>query len=235
MRKYNLTAKMKKILFFLFTFSFLFSSCTTVYIPTEVNTPVFRDEHRVTAGLSFGISGIGLQSGYSLTKQFAVIADGSYLDQKGNDNEDFLKYGEIGLGYYRTIDRSKLVSFEVFTGLGFASARSKDVKFDYTETGNYYKLFLQPDVAFSLGWMDFIFACKVSVIKFTSYSYMHQKDIITEGLPSAIEIQPAFTFRLGSPVFKIRYQLGTSSISRINGPVFGSEKLFSAFGVVFQF
>jgi hypothetical protein len=225
----------KKILFLLFTLTFLFVSCTTVYLPTEVNTPMFRDEHRVTAGLSIGAYGVSLQTGYSLTKHFAVIADGSYLNQKSVDNEDFLRFGELGIGYYKILDKSKLVSFEIYGGAGFAYARSKDVRYDYLEEGNYNKIFLQPDFALFFGGIDMIFACKMSVIKFTSYSYSQHNENLITGEPSALELEPAFTLRFGSPNFKIRIQIGTSAIGNLDGPVFGRRRLYSALGAVFQF
>lgn len=225
----------KNILLLLFALTFLFSSCTTVYIPTEVNTPMFRDEHKISAGLSFSVCGPSLQTGYSLTKHIAVIIDGAYANQKSSDHEDFLRFGEFGLGYFTILDKSKLVSFEVFTGIGFAYARSKDVRYDYLEEGNYNKIFLQPDFALSMGGIDMIFACKMSIIKFTSYSYSQHMVNIIEGEPSALEFEPAFTLRFGSPNFKIRLQLGSSAIGILDKPSFGRQKLYTALGVVFQF
>lgn len=225
----------KKILFLLFTLTFLFVSCTTVYIPTEVNVPMFRDEHKGTVGLSYSMGGAGMQAGYAFTKQLALIGDVSFLNQKTNDREDFLRYGELGIGYYKTLDRSKLVSFEVFAGTGFASARSKDVQYNITETGSYYKIFFQPDLGLSFGWIDMIFACKMSLIKFTSYSYARKQDPLIEGEPSGMGFEPVLTLRFGTPAFKIKYQLGISSVGIINGPAFGREVIVTSFGAVFLF
>jgi hypothetical protein len=210
----------------------MISSCTTVYIPTEVNTPVFRQEHQFTAGVSVSEAGMGLETGFAITKSIGVMAEGSYLNNNSGDVHNFMRYGEFGLGYFNKFKRES--SIEIFSGIGFAYARSTDTKFNYAESGYYNKIFLQPDICYSIGEMDFIIALKMSLIKFTKYSYSHDQTAETNVEPSAFEFQPAFTLRFGAPFFKIRMQIGASNVSVTEGPDFERMIFGGALGIVIK-
>ena len=66
-------------------FTLILSSCTTVYIPTEINAPAFSESSQFKGGISIGNSGTNLQAGYSFYKKFAAIGDISYLDRNGSE------------------------------------------------------------------------------------------------------------------------------------------------------
>ena len=219
----------------LFLITIFLSSCTTVYIPPEVNTPIFKDEHTFSAGLSYSLCGTNVNAGYSFTKHIAAITSASFLNTKNSDNEDFQNYGEFGIGYFysKKFEREQGFSFEIFGGYGFANARSKDVKFNVTEEGHYYRIFVQPDFAYSFGWIDLDAAIKFSSMKFTSYQLSGRLN--ATGSPSAFGWEPVFTIRIGSPLFKVKYQLGISNIIESNNPFFGKEAMISSIGAVVQF
>jgi len=219
----------------LFLITLFLSSCTTVYIPPEVNTPIFKDEHTFSGGLSYSLCGTNVNAGYSFTKHIAAITSASFLNTKNSDNEDFQKYGEVGIGYYscNKYERETGVSYEIFGGFGLANARSKDVKFNLTEEGRYYRIFIQPDFTFSFGWIDLDAAIKFSSIKFTSYQLSGRLN--ATGSPSAFGWEPVFTMRIGSPYFKIKYQLGISEMFESSSPDFGKQMLINSIGAVVQF
>ena len=217
-----------------FCIGLVFSSCTTVYTPTEVNAPLHKDKNEFTAGASYSTAGASLQLAYSVTKNIAVFGSGSWMSIKDNNSRDYQRYGEFGAGYFKSFDRSKSSRFEVFFGTGFGEATSYENDFDAEEKGNYYKLFLQPDISYSIGWIDLALAMRIVYLKYTSYSYNPE----TENnyyLPSAFGIEPVVMIRVGPPNFKIKYQTGFSALTENKNKPFGRSGIIVSFGAMFIF
>ncbi len=226
---------MKPVIFsIIFSFVLVLSSCTTVYTPTEVNAPLLIDKNEFVAGASYTTAGAGLQLAYSLTKNIAFIGSGSWMSAKENNGRDYQRYGELGAGYFKSFDKSKSSRFEVFFGTGFGEATSYDNDFNAQEKGNYYKLFLQPDISYSIGWIDLALAMRIVYLKYTSYSFTQN----TEGipyLPSAFGIEPVVMIRVGPPNFKIKYQTGFSALTENKDKPFGRSGIIVSFGAMFIF
>ncbi len=222
------------IISIIFLLGLFFSSCTTVYTPTEVNAPLLKNKGEFAAGASYGTAGAGLQLAYSITKDIAIIGSGSWMSIKDNNGRDYQRYGEFGAGYFKAFDKSKSSGAEIFFGLGFGEATSYDNDVNAQEKGNYYKLFLQPDISYSIGWIDLALAMRIVYLKYTSYSY----NIQTENspyLPSAFGIEPVIMLRLGPPNFKVKYQTGFSALTENKDKPFGRSGFIAAIGAMFIF
>ena len=213
--------------------SVILSSCTTAYIPPEVNVPAFHDENQFRGGLSYGSSGTNLQLGYSFFKNFGIIGDAAYLRTFGSEPRLQRNWG-LGLGYFTPLHKDKSVYFEVFSGFHISETRSayKDNGFEPVfengyENSQYHSFYVQPDINFPFKNGVFILAARVSYFNFTKYeTHKHPNP----EFPSAFGIEPAVTIKVGSENLKFKTQLGTSMVGRIEGYDFNYSYMFIHFG-----
>jgi hypothetical protein len=195
---------------------------------------MFKEKYEFRAGLSYGNSGVNLQTGFSFTKHFGVIASGSYVNVKSSSSSLYQRYGELGFGYFQSLEKTGAVNFEVFSGLGFGEAHSTDDYFtSLSERGKYYKVFIQPDVAFTLGWINLALAVRINYLRFTGYSNLTEHS--SAGIPASIGIEPAATLLMGDTPFKLKYQLGLSAQGMMSSRYFGYQPLFMSIGFVISF
>src|SRR4030095_10016249 len=231
-----------KILVILFSFSLIFSSCTTVYVPSEANTPVFKDKYDFRAGLSYGNSGLNLQTAFSFTDHLGIIASGSYVNVHSSQSSLYQKYGEVGFGYFRPPDKKGDLHFEIFSGLGFGEARSTEHGFsivdgsssaELSESGKYYKIFLQPEMAMLYGWVDVAFALRLNYLRFTGYSDISHPG--SKSIPASFGMEPSVSFIMGDTPFKMKFQIGLSEQGTVSGNDFGYTPFFTHVGFVIAF
>lgn len=215
--------------------AFIFFSCTTAYIPTELNTPVFHESNEIRGGISYGNSGTNLQLGYSFYKSAAVIGEISYLRTTG-DEPVFQRNWGFGLGYFNKLHKDNSVYYEVFTGFDIGETRSsyKDQAFTNGagyENSRYYRIFIQPDISFPFRFIDLIVSMKLNYFQFTDYEH---HTVLDPELPRAISLEPAFTFRIGSEYVKLKYQIGLSYLQKLQGSDFNHDFIFMHFGLAFS-
>src|SRR4030095_5082400 len=224
----------KHIIVTLFVLSgIIFNSCTTVYVPSEVNTPVFKGKNEFRAGVSYGNSGLNVQTAYSFTDHLGLIASGSYINSKNSNGSLYQKYGEFGIGYFKMLKKNN-INFEVFTGIGFGNAHSTDHSFsELSESGKYYKIFLQPDMTLMAGGIDIAFAIRFHYLGYTSYS--NPSLITSNTMPASVGMEPSVSFIIGDFPFKFKYQLGLSAQGSVSSRYFGYTPFFTHVGFVIAF
>jgi hypothetical protein len=229
---------MKNLLIFasIIFFVFLLSSCTTVYIPTEINAPAFNEPNQFKGGISIGNSGTNLDLGYSFYKNFGIITDISYLDRRSSEPRFQRQWG-VGLGYYKRIANRDSIFYEVFGGFSSATTRSSYQDQAFTngpgyENADYYRIFIQQDFSFQQEFIDFIISLKLSYFNFTSYE---SHEFINPEMPKALGVEPAFKIRMGGEYFKIKFQLGYNLINSIKGPDFNYDRGFGLIGLECSF
>ncbi len=207
------------------------NSCTTVYVPNEINTPLFTDKNEFRGGLSYGVSGVNLQLAYSLTKELGFMANGSYINSSTQNSSIYQRYGELGIGYFRKVNLGERTDFELFGGIGFGETHSHDNSAIYQrETGTYYKTFLQPTMAFALGWIHLALSLRFNYLSYYSHTTITSKTITDK--PKAIGVEPALSLLLGTYPLKVKYQLGISMIGPTNSVIFGRSFFFTSIGLV---
>ncbi|MBZ0201736.1 MAG: hypothetical protein IT281_03390 [Ignavibacteria bacterium] len=224
-----------KLLYFLLIIAlpFLLSSCTTVYVPNEINTPLFTDKNEFRGGLSYGVSGLNLHLAYSITNHFGLMTNGSYINLSKSSSSIYQRYGEFGIGYFRKFDAGKQATadFELFGGLGFGETRSHDNNtIDQKEEGTYYKTFLQPTMAFALGWIHLALSFRFNYLSF--YSHTTTNSSVLKDNPKAIGVEPAISLLMGTYPLKMKYQIGVSMIGPTNSVIFGRDFFFTSIGLV---
>ncbi len=228
-----------KIIFSLYTLLLLiliFSSCTTVYIPNEINAPAFNEPNQFKGGIAIGNSGTNLQLGFSFYKHFAAIGDISYLDRKSSEPR-FQRTWSLGLGYFTRISQSDSMFYEVFGGYGNGRTNSAYEDQFLTngpgyENADYNRFYVTQNISFQQEFIDFIISVRLSYFSFTRYE---SHEFINPVLPQAIGIEPAFKIRMGGEFLKIKFQLGYNLINSIKGPDFNYDRSFGLIGLECSF
>jgi hypothetical protein len=217
-------------------FLILISSCTTVYIPTEINAPAFNEPNQFKGGISVGSGGTSLNLGYSFYKNFGVITDFSYLDKRGSEPRFQRQWG-VGLGYYTRAAKRDSIFYEVFGGFSSATTNSSYADQTFTngpgyENADYYRIFLQNDFSYQQEFIDFIVSVKFSYFNFTRYE---SHELTNPEKPSAFGVEPAFKIRMGGEFLKIKLQMGYNLIANLKGPAFNYDRGFMLIGLECSF
>lgn len=212
------------------------SSCTTVYIPTEVNAPAFNEANQFKGGVSIGNSGTNLQAGYSFYKNFAVICDLSYLDKRSSEPRFQRQWG-FGLGYFTRMSKKDSMFYEIFGGYGKIRINSSYEDQALTngpgfENADYHRFFVIQNFSIQQEFIDFIVSVRLSYYNFIRYEFHEIKDPL---MPQAIGIEPAFKIRMGGEFLKIKFQLGYNLINSIKGPDFNYDRGFGLVGLECSF
>ncbi|HAX48641.1 MAG TPA: hypothetical protein DCX92_06615 [Bacteroidetes bacterium] len=228
-----------KIIFSLYTLLLLiliFSSCTTVYIPNEINAPAFNEPNQFKGGIAIGNSGTNLQLGFSFYKHFAAIGDISYLDRKSSEPR-FQRTWSLGLGYFTRISQSDSMFYEVFGGYGNGRTNSAYEDQFLTngpgyENADYNRYYITQNISFQQEFIDFIISVRLSYFSFTRYE---SHEFINPVMPQAIGVEPAIKIRIGGEFLKIKFQLGYNLINSIKGPDFNYDRSFGLIGLECSF
>src|SRR5690242_8442254 len=117
---------------------FFCSSCAVVYVPSARNVPLFTKSGEFNGNLSWGTSGLNVQSAYAVSNHLGVMAN--FQSDAGNSRTHIA--GDIGLGYYLR----KKVAFEVYGGYGIGKGYGSDLHFGLDDRvveldGRYQRLF----------------------------------------------------------------------------------------------
>lgn len=128
----------KKIKWYLFVCIF-YSSCTSIYFPNTVNTPMFDEKGQICASVNFssdyaGQYSIDYQSALSILNNIAIQYDYSSANVKTSESNYLIyNYNEYGIGYFRpSINKFK---FENYVGYGIGRVNRSDnhrkIEFEY--------------------------------------------------------------------------------------------------------
>ena len=133
----------KEIKWYLFVCIFC-SSCTSIYFPNTINTPMFDEEGQVCASVNFssdyaGQYSIDYQSALSILNNIAIQYDYSCANNKSNE-WNYLKYNyyEFGIGYFRS--SNDMFKFENYIGHGVGKLKRSDN--DRKIEGEYNRIYL---------------------------------------------------------------------------------------------
>lgn len=111
-----------------FVFLFLFSSCSSIYMPNVPATPMFRDQGEGYLSAHINTKGnISASAGVAVTDHIAIIANGATVNNGVYSNEHFnQKLGEAAIGYFTKIGKNKAQVLEFFAGYGIGKTREID-------------------------------------------------------------------------------------------------------------
>jgi len=141
---------------------FFACSCSPIYFPNVINTPLFTEKGQISAAANFSFLGslnielnsFDLQSAMAATDNVAVMYNYSYGKMGRSADHDFHehKYQETGVGYYRTFFSK--YNFESFVGYGRGCSETRNVgSADHRDReikGDYDRWFFYPTIGFSM-------------------------------------------------------------------------------------
>ena len=191
----------------------LLSSCAPVYIPNAVNVPLNSNRGELQIGGHAGSNGFDLQTSYAITKEIAVMLNGSTMnrtDDSTNSSYHKHSFGEAAIGYYNSFDQAG--RFEVFAGYGLGSSSALTTyelfsPLEVTTKGKYGRIFIQPSIGTSTKFFDGALSLRSC--------YVHFYDIEGNGITltenqNGLFIEPTLTARIGYKNVKLSTQLGVS-------------------------
>ncbi len=223
-----------------------------MYSPAAQNVPVLvkKGDSKVAAYFSSNLSqkdnannrtnesksrGFDLQAAYAISNYFAIQANyfkrtesNNGYTVNGNLDISFIRYkrqlAEIGIGYFKSLNKNNRVIFQVFGGVGKGKfsftdngKTSNDIDYSRTHQAGVTKLYIQPAFMFrSKGNFAASLSTRFSFIKFgnikTDYTqdelFHYNLDDLTYGFRSFYE--PAFTNTFGFkqlPGIQFEYQI----------------------------
>ena len=183
------------------------TACAMVYIAPSAHTPLFSEPDQLNGAVNFGTHGWDLKAAYSIpkTEGLAVLVGSSWEAESGLHEH---KYGEAGVGYYKAFGYGR---FEAYGGGGMGESRGRaeytleGQDYEGTSSGNYYRGFVQANIAFSSEFADVGFAWKASYVNY--YFDMYRDEPIGER-HQTIFVEPTVFAAVGSDPVKFTMQAG---------------------------
>ena len=185
----------------IFIIALFFSACSLTYVPSTAHIPLHENKKEFIGNVTFGNSGLGMQSSYSFANSIAVAATGNFL---GDDQLTHYSY-DLGIGYFEMYENG--VIFETFVGGGYGfTERIGDMAHNVEATnGEYYSAFLQPSLGFKPGNWELGIGLKTSYIRYESFltppSHNYKR----------IFFEPVLSLKYGWESFRFTLQIGSSS------------------------
>ncbi len=191
---------------------FLFSGCTTLYVPTTNQTHMMQNKGEIHLAGNIGASGADLQGGYAFTDNLGVVALISGRSSDGNNSsvEEEHTYAEAGINYFGFGEDN--IRGEITAGFGIGSAESRN------ERGELVKPFIQINGAYTSGVLDTGISMRTAYVSFTELEV--NNDRLRD---SALFFEPAVFTRLGYHRVKLESQFG------IAFPLYNSDEFAFAF------
>ena len=155
----------------------LISSCSPLYVPNTRNVPLFRAKGEFQ-GTVYISTGLETQLAYAVSKNIAVMANGSLISQKiaEQDYTRSHKFAEAAIGYYKVDQRYRA---ELFLGYGAGKETSFAQYFffapyfsqkDLVATGTFNRIFIQPTIGTNGRGFNLAFTPRLSFVDFTKFT-----------------------------------------------------------------
>lgn len=198
-------------------------SCTPMYVSNRQNVPLLTKEGEIRASGSIGSGGIDVQAAGAITKETAVMVNAQMADMEHNYYdfyEDVSKVTqksiEVALGHYKPVGSNGV--FEIYAGYGIGSSNRKEGYPDRTTKGNFYKIFVQPNVGFHTKYFSAGFGIRAQYIQ---YDRLRRVETDNEQMPvtktytfktnaNGFFVEPTVTLKTGLENFKITGQIGAT-------------------------
>ncbi len=213
--------------------SLIFTSCYTLYRPNTLHVPLFKEKNELSLNAGAGISGTELQAAYSVTNNFAVMANGSFFNANVAEPTGIYRkennFGEIGLGYFQHLGEN--IIGEVFSGFGVGKAFNQGnfwIGNNSFNRANYTRYFVQPSIGFISNSFELAGSIRWSYVDFFNFKTESSIQPLDK-LPNRSSypfLEPALTARIGYKSVKIFGQIGTS-FSLVSIPYAYAPLIFS--------
>lgn len=181
-------------------------ACAPAYIPTTVNTPLFKQQGDVNFNVGTGSSGFDPQVAIAISDHIGLMVNASFQDRHSDStfNYHVHRIVEGGIGYYTMF--SEYGRFEIYGGYGLGRVKSN---FDIGFAANYanaefHKMFLQPSMGLGTDYVDFSFTPRLSFIS------MYVENATNFSSSYRLFFEPVITSKIGYRNIKLVTQAGLS-------------------------
>lgn len=176
------------------------SSCTSIYLPTSRNTPLFTGRGEFQTNVSVG-NGTNLQAAYAFTDHVAIMMNGLYANSRTGYNYAYRRNysGEAGLGYFS----NGKYNFETFAGYGIGKGEGQDstlaflfnLSIEERASGAYKKIFLQPTIGRNIKNFQLALTTRFSFLDFSEIELSYNGEPQPTKEQELIFLEPSFTAR----------------------------------------
>ncbi|WP_239494891.1 hypothetical protein [Pedobacter yulinensis] len=136
---------------------FVFSSCSSVYMPNVPNTPMLSSQGELSAGGHVSLKGnVSVNAAYAAGNHLGILLNGSIMNNRGSKREFNHNLIEAGAGYFTPFGEGDRQIFEVYAGFGRGS--SLTTRKEATPTG--VTVTEQQDVGFRKYFMQVNYSAK---------------------------------------------------------------------------
>ena len=198
----------------LFAFPFLLQSCAMLYMPNMANVPLHHDKGDLMFSANTGFTGYNFQGSYAINEMFFANLNAAYANMR-RDSSDFNRssLGELGFGYYKVLDKKRVVVFESSAGYGLASVNDKGIQGNFFGhlSSNYHKFYLQPSIGASTDYFDGALTARLCALKYFNYQDFINPSESRDYYPGITAyLEPIATLRAGYKYVKLQIQVGFS-------------------------
>jgi hypothetical protein len=201
------------------------TACNHVYYaPNTANVPLLTEQGEVKANLSSisafesRANGGELQVAYAPTGHFGIHAGGLHIGKRENTSNETVEsgsggYGELGVGYFTTLDKKRQWVFEIYGGYGGGSVYNNYGGGTTSRVG-INKMYIQPAIGYKAKNAEFAFAPKIANVNwqvkrltggFDEFTAREIFYIIEH--ENFFNFEPTLLVRAGGEVAKIQFSL----------------------------
>jgi hypothetical protein len=204
-----------KIFVCLLIFIILCNGCNTFYKPTSVNVPFHRDANNLQVSAGYSMSGIEVQSSYSITNKFYLSGNGHYSFLK--TKEDSLssgRGGDLAIGYYTLLNANENIFFDIGLGYGLGDVNYRylletiPMQIRYHLQSTYHKFYVQPSLSYSYRDTDMAVTLKAVFFQYFNYKDFNNADFSNFKIGPVGYLEPVISYYTGFKNFRIFAQLG---------------------------
>jgi len=227
---------------------FIFSSCSSVYMPNVPSTPMLTKAGEFHGGAHISLKGnLSANTAFAVSDHFALMANGSIMNNNRSKKDFKQTLLEGGLGYFDTFGPDKRRVFEVYAGYGIGNTdRSyKDLTYEgpiVTEVQEvrFNKFFVQANYSAKKKKDLKLFGNKYPLNYGTALRISHvgmqdfTKNNISQPLENNIFLEPIFFTRMYiSKTAQLQYTSG-STFGLINRDYLTAGNSVFTIGIVFN-
>jgi len=226
-----------KNLFTVLLSSFILSSCSTMYIPNGVHTPLLKDQGDFSASASTGINVVDAHVAFSPIKNFGIMSTSSYnrYNRKYTPDstiKEFRLNMDIAFGFYKHF--SDEFVFEVYAGYGFGNFKTNNSfnTFEGSITGFYNRYFIQPAIGYHAEAAKVSFGLRFSQLMHTKTLDENNVNVFKGNIMFA---EPNVNVAVGIEKVKLLFQAGFIIPMSQSVPNYGFVPLIIQTGLQFDF
>jgi hypothetical protein len=194
-----------------------------LYMPNMANVPLHNEKGDLMISANTGFTGYNFQGSYAINEMFFANLNAAYTNMhRDSINFNRSSLGELGFGYYKILDKNRVVVFESSAGYGLASVSDKGLQGNFYGhlSSNYHKFYLQPSIGATTDYFDGALTARLTALKYFNYQDFLNPSESKDYYPGVCAyLEPIATLRAGYKYLKLQIQVGFSLSLNNNHPL----------------